>query len=82
MNKKLRLTNNYIKNMFDLMKFCFMDENQDAMYGTLKQEIQREMSYNVPLNEIMARINQYFIQNSIHYERGPKRASRSPRSKH
>lgn len=26
MTKKLRLTNNYIKNMFDLMKFYFIDE--------------------------------------------------------
>tara|TARA_B110000285_G_scaffold220449_1_gene272205 strand:- start:1183 stop:1467 length:285 start_codon:yes stop_codon:yes gene_type:complete len=39
MTKKLRLTNNYIKNMYELMKFSFLDETQDPMHGTLKQEI-------------------------------------------
>ena len=39
MIKKLRLTNNYIKNMYELMKFSFLDESQDPMHGTLKQEI-------------------------------------------
>lgn len=39
MTKKLRLTNNYIKNMYELMKFSFLDESQDPMHGTLKQEI-------------------------------------------
>ena len=36
MTKKLRLTNNYIKNMYELMKFSFLDETQDPMHGTLK----------------------------------------------
>lgn len=52
------------------------------MYTTLKDEIQKEMSFNVPLNDIMARIHQYFIQNAIHYDKVSKKNSRSPKNRH
>jgi hypothetical protein len=68
MTKKLRLNNNYIKNMYELMKFSFLDESKDPMNGTLKAEITKELQYNVPLNDIVARIHQYCIQNAIHYD--------------
>lgn len=62
-SKKLRIANNSIKNIFELVKFAFVDGDEDMR--ELKQQIIYDMENNASLAEIMQLISKYYVNNSI-----------------
>jgi hypothetical protein len=61
--KKFRIANNSIKNIYELVKFTFIDGDEDLK--ALKVQISQEMENNLSLPEVMQMISRYYVHNSM-----------------
>lgn len=60
--KKFRIANNSIKNIYELIKFVFVEPDEDM--NELKKQITLEMENNVSLAEVMQLISRYYVHTS------------------
>ena len=67
-NKNFRLTKNYAKSVYDLVKVVLIIEdkkNSSSLFKELKEDLMTYLTDDAPLNETMQLINYFCVHNSI-----------------